>query len=160
MSNSLQPHELQASLSFIISWGLPKLMSFELEMPSNDLILCHLHLLLLSIFPNIRVFSNESAFHIRWPKYWSFSFSINPSNNYSGLTSFRIDQFNLLVVQRTFKSLLQHHNSKASVTRHLVFIMVQFSYLYMITEKTVALTIWTFVSKRCLCFLMCCLSLS
>ena len=86
--------------------------------------------------------------------------SINLSNNYSGLTSFRIDQFNLLVVQRTFKSLLQHHNSKASVIQHLVFIMVQFSYLYMITEKTVALTIWTFVSKRCLCFLMCCLSLS
>ena len=106
----------QASLSITIFWSLLKLMSIELVMPSNHLILCHPLLLLPSIFPSIRVFSNESALHMRWPKYWSFSFSISPSNEYSGLISFSIGWFDLLVVQGTVKSLLQHHGSKAVVT--------------------------------------------
>ena len=105
----------QASLFFTISRSLLRLMSFELVMSSNHLILCHPLLLLPSIFPSFRVFSNESALHIRWPKYWSFSFSINPSNEYSGLISFRIYWFDLLAVQGTFKSLLQHHSSKVSI---------------------------------------------
>ena len=105
----------QASLSFTISWSLLKLVSIELVMPSNHLFLCCPLLLLPSIFPSIRVFSNEPVFHIRWPKYWSFSFSISPSNEYSRLISFRIDRFDLLVVQGTLKSLLQHHSSKASI---------------------------------------------
>ena len=105
----------QASLSIMNSWSLPKLMSIELVMPSNHLILCHPLLLLPSIFPNIRVFSNESALCIRWPKYWSFSFSISPFNDFSGLISFRIDWLDLLAVQGTLKSLLQHHRSKASI---------------------------------------------
>ena len=115
----------QSSLSFAISWSMLKFMSIELVMPTNHLILCLPLLLLPSIFPSIRVFSNESALCIRWPKYWSFSFSINPSKEYSGLISFRIDWFDLLAVQGTLKSLLQHHSSKASVFQCSVFFMVQ-----------------------------------
>ena len=116
-------------------------------MLSNHLILCNHFFLLLSIFPSIKVFSNESTLPIRWSKYWSFSFSISPSNEYSGLISFRINWFGLLAVQRTLKSLLQHHSSKTSILWHLVFLMVQFSRPYMTTVTTIALTIWTFVSK-------------
>ena len=121
-------------------------MSIELMMLSNHLILCHPPLLLSSVFPSIRVFSNESALHSRWPKYWSFSFSISPSNEYSGLISFRIDWFDL-AVQGTLKSLLQHHSSKASILWHSALFMVQLSYPYMTTRKTKTLTIWTFVNK-------------
>ena len=121
-------------------------MSIKSVMLSNHLILCRL-LLLPSIFPSIRVFSNESVLHIRWPKYWSFSFSISPSNEYSGLISFRIDWFDLIAVQGTLKSLLQHHSSKASILQHSAFLMVQLSHPYMTTGKTIALTSWTFVSK-------------
>ena len=116
-------------------------------MPSNHLILYHPILLLPSIFPSIRVFSNVSILHIRWPKNWSFSFSISPSNEYSGLISFRIDYFDLLAVQGILKSLLQHHNSKASVLRRSAFFMVQLSHPYMTTGKTIALPRWTFVGK-------------
>ena len=116
-------------------------------MPSNYLILCRLLRLPLSIFPSIRIFSNGSAFHIRWPKYWSFSFSINPSSEYSGLISFSMDWFDLLVVQGTLKSLLQHHSLKASILQHSAFFMVQLSHPYMTTRKTIALTRWTFVCK-------------
>ena len=123
----------QASLSFTISQGLLKLMSIELVMPSNHLILCHPLLLLPSIFPSIRVFSNESALRIRWPKYWSFS--ISPSNEYSGLISFRIDWFGFLAVLGTLKSLLQHHSFKASILWCSAFFMVQLSHLYMTTGK-------------------------
>ena len=121
VSNFLQPHGLQhtqASLSITNSWSFLKLMSIESVMPSNHLILCRPLLLPPSIFPSIRVFSNESVVCIRWPKYWSFSFSISPSNEYSGLISFRIDWFDLLAVQGTLKSLLQHHSLKASILRH------------------------------------------
>ena len=137
----------QASLSIPNSRSLPKPMSIELMMPSNHLILCRPLLLLPSIFPSIRVFSNESALHIRWPKYWSFSFSISPSNEYSGLTCFRINWFDLLAVQGTLKSLLQHHTSKASVLRRSAFFTVQLSHPYMTTGKIIALTRWTFVGK-------------
>ena len=130
----------QASLSFAISWSLLKLMSIELVMPSNPLILCHPLLFLPSIFPSTRVFSNESVLHMRGPKYWSFSFSISPSNEYSGLISFRIDRFDLLAVQGTLKSLLQHHSSKASILQHSAFFIVQLSHPYMTTGKTIALT--------------------
>ena len=116
-------------------------------MLSNYLIFCHLLLLLPSIFPSTRVFSNESVLPMRWPNYWSFSFSISPSNEYSGLISFRIDWFGLLVVQGTLKSLLQHHNLKESILWHSAFFMVQRSYPYMTTGKTIALTVLTFVSK-------------
>ena len=116
-------------------------------MPSNHLILCHSLLLLPSIFPSIRVFSNELALHIRWPKYWSLSFSISPSNEYSGLISFRIDWLDFLVVQGTLKSLLQHHSSKASIFQCSAFFMVQLSHLYMTTGKTIGFTMWTFVGK-------------
>ena len=116
-------------------------------MPSGHLILCRPLLLPPSILPNIRVFSNESVLHIRWPKYWSFSFSISPSTEYSGLIFFRMDWLDLLAVQGTFKSLLQHHSSKASILRHSAFFIVQFSQPYMITGKTKALTRWTFVGK-------------
>ena len=136
----------QAPLSSTVSWSLLKFISTESVMLPNHLSLCH-PLLLPSIFPSIRVFSKESALRIRWPKYWSFSFSISPSNEYSGLISFRIDWFDLLAVQGTLKSLLQHHRSKASVLWHSAFFMVQLSYLYMTTGETIALTIWTFVSK-------------
>ena len=116
-------------------------------MPSNHLNLCSLLLLLPSIFPSIRVFSNESALCIRWPKYWSFSFNISPSNEYSGLISFRMDWLDLLTVQRTLKSLLQHHSSVASILWHSAFFIVQFSHAYMTTGKIITLTRWTFVGK-------------
>ena len=138
---------LQASLSITNSQSLLKLMSIPLVMPSNHLILCHPLLLLPSLFPSIRVFSNESALCIRWPKYWSFSFSISPSNECSGLISLRIDWFDLLAVQGPLKSLLQHHSSKASVLWHSAFFMVQLSHPYMTTRKTIALTIRIFVGK-------------
>ena len=136
----------QASVFITNSWSLLKLMSIGLVMPSNHLILCR-PLLPPSIFPSIRVFFNESVLYIRWPKYWSFSLNISPSNEYSGLISFRTAWFDLLAVQGTFKSLLQHHISKASILEHLAFFMVQFLYPYMTTRKTIALTIWTFVGK-------------
>ena len=138
----------QASLSITNSWSLPKLMSVELVMSSNHLILCHPLLLPPSIFPCNRVFSNESGFLIRWPKYWSFSFTISPSNEYSGLISFRIDWLDLLAVQGTqYKNLLQHHSSKGLILQHPAFFMVQFSYPYMTTRKTIALTRWTLLAK-------------
>ena len=138
---------LQASLSFSISQSLFKLMSTESVMLSNHLFICHPLLLLPSIFPSIRVFSNESALHIRWPKYWSFSFGISPSHEFSGLISFRIDWFDLLPVQGTLKDFVQCHSSKASIPWQSAFFMVQLSYPYMTTGKTIALTKWTFVSK-------------
>ena len=151
MSNSLWPHGLyvacQASLSFIISQTLCKLMPIESVMPSNHLIFCHPFLLLPSIFASIRVFSNESALRIRCSKYWSFNFSISPSNEYSGFISFSIDWFDILAVQGTLKSLLQNHNSKASILWFSAFFIVQLSHPYMTTGKTIALTIQTFVSK-------------
>ena len=119
----------------------------ESVMPSNHPILCRPFLLLPSIFPSIRVFSNESAICIRWPKYWSFSFNIRPSNEHPGLISFRVDWLDLIAVQGTLKSLLQHHSSKASVLRHSAFFIVQLSHLYMTTGKTIALTRWTFVDN-------------
>ena len=122
-------------------------MSIKLVMPSNHPILCHPLLLPLSIFPSIRVFSNESVLHIRWTKYWSFSFSISPSNEYSGLISFRMDSLDLLAVQETLKSLLQHHSSKASILQRSAFFMIHLSHPYMTTGKTIALTRWTFVDK-------------
>ena len=137
----------QASLSFTISQDLLILMSIVWMMPSNHLILCQSLLLLPSIFPSIRVFSNESALCFRWPKYWRFSFSLSPSNEYSGFISFRIDQLDLLAVQGTLRSLLQHHNSKASILRHSAFFMVQLSHPYMTAGKTIAFTIWTLESK-------------
>ena len=130
----------QASLSVTNSWNLLKFLSIESVMPSNHLILCHPLLFLPSIFPSIRIFSNESAICIRWVKYWSFSFSISTSNEYSGLISFRIDWLDLLAVQGTFKSLLQHHSSKASILWHSAFFRVQLSHPYLTTRKTVALT--------------------
>ena len=137
----------QASLSINNSQSLLKLMSIELVMPSNHLILCRPLLLLPAILPSIGVFSSESFLHIRWPKYWSFSFTISPSNDDSGLNSFRIDWFNLLAVQENLKSLLQHHSSKASILQDSAFFRVQLSHPYMTTGKTIALTRWTFVSK-------------
>ena len=137
----------QASLSITNSQSLLKLMSIESVMPSSHLILCHPLLLLTSIFPSITVFSNESVLHIRWPKYWSFSSSISPSNEYSGLNSFRIDQLDLLAVQGTLKSLLQHCSSKASILWPSAFFIVQLSHPYRTTGKTIALTIRTFVGK-------------
>ena len=130
----------QSSLSFTISQSMLKLMSIELVMPSNHFTLCHPLFLLPPNFPSIRVLSNESALHIRWPEYWSFSFSIRPSNEYSGLISFRIDWFDLLAVQDTLKSLLQHHSSKASILWHSAFFIVQLSHPYMTTGKAIALT--------------------
>ena len=137
----------QASLSVTNSRSWAKLMSIELVMPSNHLILCHPYLLLLSIFPSIRVFSNESALCIRWPKYWNFSFNISLSNEHPGLISFRMDWLDLLAVQGTLKSLLQHHSSKASILRCSAFFIVQLSHPYMTTGKTIALTRQTFVGK-------------
>ena len=131
----------------INSQSLLKLMSIESVMPSNHLIICRPLLLLPSIFPSIRVFSSESVLHIRWPKYWSFSFSISPSSEYSGLISFRMHWLDLLAVQGTLKSLLQHHSSKASILLCSDFFIVQLSYPYMTTGKTIALTRWTFVGK-------------
>ena len=137
----------QASLSITNARGLFKLMSKESVMPSNHLILCRPLPLLPSIFPSISVFSNESVLRIEWPKYWNFSFSISPSNECSGLISFRIDWLDLLAVQGTLKSLLQHHSSKTSVLWHSAFFIVQLSHPYMTTGKTIALTRWTFVDK-------------
>ena len=137
----------QTSLSITNSQSLLKLMSIESMMPSNHLILCHPLLLLSSIFPSIRVFSNESVLCIRWPKYWNFRFNISPSNEHSGLISFRMDWLNLLAVQGTLKSPLPHHNSKASILQRSAFFLVQRSYPYMTTGKTITLTRQTFVSK-------------
>ena len=148
----------QASLPFTISRNLLRLMSIESVMPSNHLILCH-PLLLPSIFLSIRFFPRELALRIRWPKYWSFSIGISLSNEYSGLISYRIDWFDLLAVQETLKSVLQHHSSKASVLWHSVYFMVQLSHLYMTTGKTITLTIRTFVGKV-MSLLVCCLGLS
>ena len=135
---------MQASLSITNSWSLVKLMSIKSVMPSNHLSLCHPLLLPPSIFPRIRVFSNETVLHIRWPKYWSFSFSISPPNEYSGWISF-IDWFDPLAVQGTLMSLLQHHSSKASILWCSAFFIIQLSHPYMTTGKTIALTRWTFV---------------
>ena len=134
-------------MSFTISQSWLQLMSIELMMPSNHLILCRPFLLLPSIFPTIRVFSDESVVCIQWPEYWSFNLSISLSDEYSGLISFRIDCFDLLAVQETLKSLLQHHSSNASILGHSAFFMVQLSHPHMTSGKTIALTIWTFVSK-------------
>ena len=147
LSDSLQLHGLQDSLSFPISQSLLKLTSIESVMPSNYLILCHPVLFLPSIFPSIGVFSSESVLGIRWAKYWSLSFSISTSNEYSGLISSRMDWLDLLAVQETLKSLLQHHSSKASILQHSAFFTVQLSHPYMTTGKTIALTRRTFVDK-------------
>ena len=137
----------QASLSITNSWSLLKLMSIESVMPSNHLILCRPLFLLPSIFPSIRVFSNESVLHIRWPKNWSFSFSIGPFSEHSGMISFRMDWLDLLAIQGTLKSLVQHHSSKASITQHSAFFRVQLSHPYMSTGTTIALTRRTFLGK-------------
>ena len=136
----------QASLSITNSQSLLKLMSTESVMPSNHLMLCH-PLLLPSVFPSIRVFSSESVLQVRWPKYWSFTFTISPSNEYAGLISFRMDWLDLLAVQGTLKSLLQHHSSKPSILQYSAFFIVQLSHPYMTTGKTIALTRRTFVGK-------------
>ena len=148
MSKFLRPHGLQHARLLCLSpnsWSLHKLMFIELVISSNHLILCRPLLLLPSIFPSIRVFSNESVLPIRWPKYWSFS--ISPSNEHSGLISFRMDWLDLLAVQGTLKSLLQHHSSEASILRCSAFFVVQLSHPYMTTRKTIALTRQTFVGK-------------
>ena len=137
----------QASLSITNSQSLLKFMSVALVMPCNHLIFCHPLLLLPSIFPSIRVFSNKSALRVRWPKYWNFSFNVSPSNEYSGLISFRMDWLDLLAVQGTLNSLLQYHSSKASILWHSAFFIVQLSHPYMTTGKTIALTRQTFVGK-------------
>ena len=149
MFNSVTPWRAtrQASLSIRNCWSLIKLMSTDSVMPCNHLVFCHPPLLLPSIFPSMRSFSNESVLHIRWPNYWSFSFSTSPSNEYSGLISFRIDWFDILAVLGTLKSLLQHHSAKASILRHSAFFIVQFSHPYLTTGKTIALTRQTFVGK-------------
>ena len=150
----------QASLSITNSRSSLKLTSIESVMPSSHLILCHPLLLLPTIPPSIRIFSNESTLCMRWPKYWSFSFSIIPSKEHPWLISFRMDWLDLLAVQGTLKSLLQHHSSKASILRCSVFFTVQLSHPYMITGKTIALTRWTFVSKVMPLLLICCLGFS
>ena len=137
----------QPSLSFTSSWSLLRFMSIELVMLSSHLIFSHHHLLLPSIFPNIKILSSESALCISWPKYWSFSFSISPFSEYPGLISCRVDWFDLLAIQGTLKSLLQHHRLKASILWCSAFCMVQLSHPYMTTGKTIALTVWTFVGK-------------
>ena len=150
MSYSLWPHGLAAcqfSLSITNSWSLLKCMSIESMMPSNHLILCHSLLLPRSVFPSIRVFSNESALHIKWPKYWNFSFSVSPSNEHSGLISFMMDWLDLPAVQGTLKSLLQHHSSKASILQCSAFFTVQLSHPYVTTGKTTALTIGPLLAK-------------
>ena len=150
MSDSITPWTTtcQASLPITISQSLLKLMSVESVMPLNHIILCYPLLLLPSIFPSIRVFSNESVLCIRWPKYWSFSFSISLSNKYSGLIFLRFDWFHLPEVQGTLKRLLQHHSSKASILRHSAFFMVQLSHPYMTTGKTIVLTRRTLLSQK------------
>ena len=150
----------QASLSITNSRSSLKLMSIKSVMPSNHLILCLPLLLQPSIFPSIRVFSNESVLCIRWPKYQSFSFSISPSSEYSGLISFRTDWLDLLAVQETLKSLLQHHSSKASILQCSAFFIVQLSHPYMTTGKTIAWLNGTLLAKQCLCFWICCLGWS
>ena len=151
----------QASLSFTISCNLLRLMSIESVMPPNHLILCHPRLLFPSIFSSIGVFSNKSALPIRWPKYWSFSYTTSPSNEYSGLISFRIDWFDLFAVPGTLKSLLQHHSLNVSFLQLSAFLMIQISHPFMTTGKTIAFTIWTFVSKvTSLLFNTLCLGLS
>ena len=150
MSDSLRLHELQharAPLSITNSWSSLRLMSIEAVMPSSHLILCHHLFLLPPIPPSIRVFSNESTLRMRWPKYWSFSFSISPSKEHPGLISFMMGWLDLLAVQRTLKSLLQHHSSKASILQCSAFFTVQLSHPYMTTGKTIALTRWTFIGK-------------
>ena len=151
VSCSPRPHGLQHPRlpcpSFTISWSWLRLMSVESVMPSSHLVLCRPLLFLPSVFPSIRVFSNELALHIRWPKYWSFGFRTSPSNEYSGLISFMMDWFDLFAVQGSLKSLLQQHSSKASVLQHSAFFMVQLSHPYMTTGKTTALARWTFVGK-------------
>ena len=137
----------QASLSITNSRSLLRLMSIESVMPSNHLILCHPLLLPPSIFPRIRIFSSNSVLHVTWPKYWSFSFSISPSNEHFGLISFRMDWLDLLAVQGTLKSFLQHHSSKASILWHSPFFIVQLLHTYLTSGKTIALTKWTFVGK-------------
>ena len=137
----------RASLSITNSLSLLKLMFIESVMSSNHLILCRPLFPLPSIFPSIRVFSNQSVLHVRWPKHWSFSFSISPSKEYSGLISFRMDWLDLLAAQGTLKSFLQHHSSKTSILQRSAFFMVQLSHPYMTTGRTIALTRWTFVSK-------------
>ena len=152
------PATCQASLSITNSWSLLKFMFIKSVMPSNHLFLYCPLLLPPSIFPSIRVFPNELALCIKWPKYWSFSFNISPSNEHSGLILFRMDWLDLLAVQGTLKSLLLHHSSKALILRHSAFFTVQLPHPYMTTGKTIALTRWTFVGKAmCLCFLICCL---
>ena len=145
VSDSLRPHELQHARPPCPS---PTPGVHPNPCPSKHIILCHPLLLLPSIFPGIRVFPNESALRLRWPKYWSFSFNINPSNEHPGLISFRMDWLDLLAVQGTFKSLLQHHSSKAPILQHSAFFIVQLSHPYMTTGKTIALTRWTFVGKE------------
>ena len=149
MSDSVTPWTAapQASLSITNSRSLLKLMFIELVMPSNHLILCRPLLLLSSIFPSIRVFSNEPVLHIRWPKYWNFSFNISPSNDHLGLISFRMDWLAFLALQGTINNLLQHHSSKESILQHSAFFIVQLSHPYMTNGKTIALTRWTFVGK-------------
>ena len=152
MSDSLQPHESrqaarQASLSITNSRSSPKFMSVESVTPSSHLILCRPLCFLPPIPPSIRVFSHESTLHMRWPKYWSFSFSISPSKEHPELTSFRMDWLDLLAIKGTLKNLLQHHNSNASILRRSVFFTVQLSHPHMTTGKTIALTRWTFVDK-------------
>ena len=142
----------QASLSITSSQSLLKLVSIELMMPTKHVILCRPLFLLSSVFPSIRVFSSESALHIKWPSYWSFSFSISPPSEYSGLISFRVHWFDLLAVQGTLKSLLQHHSSIASILWRPAFFTVQLSHPYMTTGKTIALTRRSWVGKKCLCF--------
>ena len=150
----------QASLSITNSLSLLKLTSIESMVPSDRLILCHPLLLLPSIFPSIRVFSNESVLRIRWTKYQSFTLNISPSKEYSRLISFRMDWLDLLVIQGTLKSLLQHHSSKASILQWAAFFIIQLSHPYMTTGKTIALTRWNFVGKEWLCFWICCLGWS
>ena len=163
MSDSLRHHELKHARLSCLSptpGALLRLISIESVMPSNHLILCHLLLLPLSIFPSIRVFSKESVLPMRWPKYWSFNFSISPSNENSGLIYFRMDWLDLLAVQGTLRSLLQHHSSEASILQRLTFFTVQLSHPYMTTGTTIALTIWTFVGKVMFLLFICCLGWS
>ena len=160
MSNSATPWTAAGQASLSPTPGITQTHVHQSVMPSSHLILSWLFLLPPSIFPSIGVFSNESVLHIGWPKYWSFSFNISPSNEYSGLISFRMDWLDLLAVQGSLKSLLQHHSSKASILRCSAFFTLQLSHPYMTTGKTIALTRWTFVGKTCLCFLICCLNWS
>ena len=156
MSDSVTPWSAhQAPLSSTVSWSLLRFMSIKLMMPSNHLILCYPLLLLPSIFPSTRVFSNESALRITWPKYWSFS--ISPSNECSGLISFRMNWLDLLAVQGTVESLFQHHSSESSVLQHSAFFMVQLSHPYVTTGKTMVWLYGPLSTKWCLCFLICCL---